>query len=208
MKKIVAMILLLSLCLSMWGCSSNAANTTPTKMSSRPQSSVSNQRPNNNSGNGNNASPSTKIDPNGVSSLEQFVEAYVDAQTCSITKEQYRKLFPESHWKETDIDQQYSVLEDNKPHWQQVIQKYGNNFNVSYKIVSKEVTYDGNKATYTPSENQKHISIYGVGIDKRTVYTVKISITLKGSAREDTQTAEISCIKIGNKWYADDYMTH
>lgn len=179
MKRMIAILLLLTLSLSMWGCSSSNSNL---------------NQPSN-------------IDPNGFSSLDELAGAYVAMQTCSITKEQYRKCFPESHWEDTDIEQQYSAMCDHIPVWQEIIKKYGNNFNVSYKIVSKEVTYDGSNSNYTSSENEKHISIYGVSIKERMVYAVSIILTLKGSAMEETQSIEFSCVKIANKWYADDNMT-
>lgn len=199
MKKLIAMILFLFLCLSMWGCSSNATYTNPTKKSSGANSSTSNQKPSSNKDN----TTSTSIDPNGFSSLDEFVGVYVAMQTGTATKEQLYKIYPEKYWSQVaDFDQVYSdFLTDADITKDSLKTQYGADYKVTYQVIDSEVVNDYSKENIDKNQNQEFKDIYGIDIKERCDYHITISITISGSITEKTVRSSIYIKQIGNKWY-------
>lgn len=208
MKRMIAILLLLTLSLSMWGCSSSPTSSAkPNQQPNRPNSSASTQRPNNNNSSNNNNNSnnnsSTKIDPNGFSSLDELAGAYVAMQTGTATSEQLRKLYPETYWNEyISFDQFYSeymsTLTDTK---ESLEKQYGANYTVTYNVMSYELDTDYSTKDISESDNQEFFALYGANLSERCDYRVTISITISGSITENTKRPSVYFKKIGSKWY-------
>lgn len=178
MKRMIAILLLLTLSLSMWGCSSsNGINS--------------------------NLNQPSNIDPNGFSSLDELAGAYVAMQTGTATSEQLRKLYPETYWNEyIPFDQFYSeymsTLTDTK---ESLEKQYGANYTVTYNVMSYELDTDYSTKDIGESDNQEFFALYGANLSERCDYRVTISITISGSITENTKRPSVYFKKIGSKWY-------
>lgn len=204
MKRMIAILLLLTLSLSMWGCSSSPTSTTQSNQQpNKPNSSASSQYPNNN--NSSNNTSSAKIDPNGFSSLESLANFYLTYEvTYTASKSQVWKIYAEKTWEIYEdhygegFEQLYSKYLDKKAKQRPSMEAcYGTNYSATFEIIDLEE----NIQELDINEKQQALEIYGIELTKINNCMVTVSITITGELQQITYQIDIPCKKVGNKWY-------
>ena len=206
MKRMIVILLLLTLSLSMWGCSSNATDAGPARAYNRHSSTASNQRPNYNSNNSgkNNNNSSAKIDPNGFSSLEQLIDALKAHRTGTLTKEQLRKCYPQYYWDSgASLDETYSyIINDANNSKESIAKQYGTDYKITYAITNSTVVTDYSSESFTESETREFIEVFGVSPKNAYRYRISITITVSGNIKTASSPYTVDVLKVGSKWYA------
>lgn len=75
--------------------------------------------------------------------------------------------------------------------------EYGNNIKISYKITDKDKMDNGDLSDLEDEID----SNYDENVNIKAGYKLEIDATIEGSDDEDTNSEDITVIKIGSKWY-------
>ena len=184
MKKTIAILLVLCLCVGLCAC------TESTGASERKSSTDQNIS-----------------DSNGYSSKEEFVDAYFNMFYVEVvSKKEYKKMFPKQlleyyGYGEDYITKSYEqYVEAAEKGINNTKERLGDNYQLSWEIV--DVEDSTNYREYTEEERQECLDMFGVEPENYHMYTLTVSITGTGKNGEFTNPGGmVIARKIAGRWY-------
>lgn len=202
-EKFLIAILVVCMCVILFACGIDGKDERKSGSISenRTQSeNVYGSRPQSGNVSGNSVTPS---DPNGFSSKEELLDAYITMWFVRIvSKEEYRKIYPEqrwiSGWEGSNFEEGYRQYKNSA---ESNIAKYKQFFDDDYHLATEIVSVEDctDYRDFSEEERQECLDIFGVEPEDHHMYNIAYSVTFPDSNANFSN--EIIVRKIGSKWY-------